>query len=203
MRLDVTWGATEAEQRQDRLLVALVVGFGVDELGPAAGLADVDVSIEPGSVGKGAAGLGVALVLKVAEHVATDTASLVTLGYALRSCIERISRGRRRGPACASGEALAALSASGTPSIVDEPESWRYARTVPLTTDGSVGTDMRDVWASTFLNDSQGLLQVVFSSATTRYLGTAIVATEWCAESGGHIRTDAELAGDLRAGFLP
>lgn len=201
MRLDVTWGAREAEQHEDRLLVERAIGFGVDELSPASGLADVDVSVAPGSFGKGAAGLGVALVFDVAEHLVNDTASLIALGYALRSCIAKISRRREQKPAGASAESLAALSASEAPSIVDDPDSWRYLRTVPLTTDGSIGTDMRDVWASTFLNEPQGLLQVVFSSATTRQLGTAIVATEWCAGPGGHIRTDAELAQNLRAWF--
>jgi hypothetical protein len=65
--------------------VERAIGFGVDELSPASGLADVDVSVASGRFGKGAAGLDVALVFDVAEHLVNDTASLIALGYALRS----------------------------------------------------------------------------------------------------------------------
>ena len=57
---------------------------------------------------------------------------------------------------------------------------------------------MRDVWASAFVDESRGIVQVVFSSSTTRHLGTAVIAQEWFFDgSSGRIRTDAELAAAL------
>jgi hypothetical protein len=61
---------------------------------------------------------------------------------------------------------------------------------------------MRDVWASSFLSHSQGLVQVVFSSSTTRPLGAVVVATEWFFDgASGRIRSDPEIAEALEAWF--
>jgi hypothetical protein len=46
-------------------------------------------------------------------------------------------------------------AAAEAPALGDDARSWYHTRTVPLTTDGSSGTDMRDVWASAFLHESR------------------------------------------------
>ncbi len=200
MHLDVTWPAGEAElDTRGAVRVNQAVGFDAEELESVPG---AKVQVAQGSFGKGAAGTGVALVLELSEHVLNDTASLIAVGTALRVLIARISQRRGRNPASGSPHTFAALAAAGTPAIADGPASCSYVRTVPLTTSGSAGTDMRDVWASTFENPTQGLLQVVFSSGTTRYLGTVAIGTEWYSDvSGGHFRSDAALAEIVDAWF--
>jgi hypothetical protein len=204
MRLDVTWGAKEAELDGDAVAVERAVGLTHMDLEDAPVPPDMAVRAQYGGTGKGASGPGVALVLEIAEHVVNDVGSLIGIGYALRTLISWVSQRRGAEPACASAEALAALAAASSPILSENPEAWYHTRTVPLTTDGGIGTDMRDVWVSAFVNEQAGVVQLVFSSSTTRYLGHAAVATEWYYGDGvGRVRSDDELADQLRAWFTP
>jgi hypothetical protein len=145
MRLEILWGAEQDELDGDQLMVERATAFAAEDLAEMNVLPDVAVSVGDGSIGKGAAGTGVALILEVAEHVVADVASLIGIGYALRDLIRRVSGRRGREPAGASALSLAALAAAETPAIAADPDAWYHSRTVPITTDGSVGTDMRDV----------------------------------------------------------
>jgi hypothetical protein len=204
MQLDVTWGASEVELDYDVVVIERAVGLAAQDLSNADVPPGITVRSAPGSVGKGASGPGIALVLEVAEHVINDVGGLIGIGVALRGLISKISKRRGAKPAGASALSLAALAAAATPAISDAPESWYHTRTVPLTTDGTVGTDMRDVWASAFLQESRGVVQLVFSSSTTRYLASATIATEWYFDGAtGRVRSDEELAAQLSAWFTP
>jgi hypothetical protein len=197
MRATIAWGTRPEETDGDIVYLDRAAGFDLDEGEFPAGVVP---HIGDATIGKGASGPGVALVLEIAEHALNDVASLIGLGIALRAAVRRIS-GRREGqPAGADAVALAAIAAAESERLFAHPESWWHVRTVPLTTDGSLGTDMRDVWASTFINDSVGVVEVVFTSSTTRYLGSVSVASEW---AGDHIRSDAELATMLASRFEP
>ncbi len=199
----VVWGAQQPELDGDMLRIEFAVGLGQRDLDAAAPPAGVSISVADVSVGKGASGTGVGLVLEIAEHVLNDVAGLIGIGLFLREIISKVNARRESEPANATPLALAALGAAETPAIRDAPACWQYARTVPLTTDGSVGTDMRDVWASSFVDESTGVVQLVFSSSTTRHLGVALVPQEWWFDgANGRIRSDAELAEVLRVDFL-
>jgi hypothetical protein len=203
-RIAITWGADPRELEGDQLIVARAIGFSPEDLEDVTVPPGIGIRIEEASVGKGASGTGVGLILEIAEHIINDAAGLIALGYFARSMIDKVSNRRGRQPADASPTALAALAAAETPSLVEAPEGWYHARTVPLTTDGSCGTDMRDVWASAFVDESRGVVHVVFSSSTTRQLGVAVVGQEWFFDgSAGRIRSDAELAAVLEIGLKP
>jgi hypothetical protein len=200
MRATVTWPPLPDETDGDLVDATRAQGFDNVDGGLPAG---VDASIGSAGYGKGASGNGVALVLEIAEHTINDLASLIALGVALKSVVRRITSARRREPVDADAGALSAIAAAHSDRLRADPSRWGHARTVPLTTDGSVGTDMRDVWAATFVDFQIGLTEVVFLSSTTRYLGTATVASEWLAGlDGGRVRSDAELEGSLAASFV-
>jgi hypothetical protein len=199
MRLEVVWTPVDQELDGDVVIVEHAVGFDRESLNEVALPAGVSVTAGAAGYGKGAAGTGVALILEVAEHAVNDVGSLVGIGIALRSLLRHIAQRRARPPAAANAASLASLAAARTTQIHDAPDRWYHSRTVPLTTDGSVGTDMRDVWASTFVNETTGTSIVVFSSSTTRHLGSVTVPIEWWFNGiEGRVRTDDELRAAFR-----
>lgn len=200
MELRVTWAPSAAETDGDTVFVERIIGF--DALGDLDLPRGLRANLGVGGYGKGASGLGAALVLDVAEHVVNDTAGLIGIGYALKALVDRISGRRGSPPQGADAECLAALASVRAEAVTKRPEDWFHTRTVPLTTDGLSGTDVRDVWASCFLNETIGFVQVVFMSSTTTYLGTAAVATEWWFDgSQGAIRNDEDLAKRVSSWF--
>jgi hypothetical protein len=202
MSVVVLWGVEEEELDGDSVMLAQVAGFSPEDLSGVQLPAGMTLRQTEGSIGKGASGTGVGLALEIAEHAINDVASLIAIGGALVALIKRASRVRGRPPAGANADALAAIAAATSGRIQDAPDEWFHARTVPLTTDGNSGTDMRDVWASSFVHDSLGVVLVVFQSSTTRYLGTTIVGVEWFFDgSTSHSRTDEQLADVLDAWF--
>lgn len=167
------------------MAVSRAAGFTAEDL---KALKDDRFSAEGGSIGKGAAGTGVALVLEMAEHVLNDAASLAALGALLRAAVKRVSARRKRGPAVASPDALAALAAYHARESL--PDEARYVKTVLLNGDPGMGTDERDVWAVCFAEHFQ-LAHVIFTSPTGLGLGYVRVPTEWYVE-GGELRTRGE-----------
>lgn len=204
MHLEVMWGAQQAELDGDSLLLDRAVGLAVADLAEIPLPPNTRARAASGGIGKGASGTGVGVVLEIAEHTVNDLASLIGIGYALRALISRVSQHRAHAPAGASASSLGALAAAESPALAEDTDAWHYARTVPLTTDGSVGTDVRDVWAAAFVNEPRGLVQLAFYSSSTRYLGSAMVATEWFLDgSDRQRRTEAQLAESLSSWFSP
>jgi hypothetical protein len=160
VQLRATWGAFESELENEVVALSHARGFDKASLAQARRELKADVSLEPGSVGKGAAGYGISLVVQVAEHVLTDMAALLALGAALRNVIRRVSATRDRAPAVLDEIALAAVAAD---EIADRLAEARWVGTVPITARPGVGTDDRDVWAVCF-SDASGLAIVVFVS---------------------------------------
>jgi len=196
MAVEVIWGPVDGERDADVVRLDRAVGFDAEILNSV----DARSSVVAGGYGKGASGSGVGLAFQVAEHVLGDTASLVGLGLAVRALVARVSERRGSRPNGATADALAAVAAASEQAIAGDPARWHYARTVPLTTDGSAGTDMRDVWASAFEDQDRGIVQVVFLSSTTRYLGTAVVPVEFHM-GAGQLRTDEQLRESFGAWF--
>jgi len=204
MHLEVMWGAQEAELDGGAPLLDRAVGLAVADLAEIPLPPNTSARAASGGIGKGASGTGVGVVVEIAEHTVNDLASLIGIGYALRALVSRISQHRESAPASASASSLGVLAAAETPALAEDADAWYYARTVPLTTDGSVGTNMRDVWAAAFVNERRGLVRLAFYSSTTRYLGSAMVGTEWVFDgSDGHTRSDAQLAESLNSWFSP
>jgi hypothetical protein len=176
MRLEVVWGVREPETDGDVVYLDRVVGFAPDDVEALRGdLPEGRLTVEPGGVGKGASGPGVALVFEVAEHVVNDTAGLIGIGVALREVILRVSKRRGRRPAIANEAALGALAAA---EAANQLAGARYAHTVPLNVDPGVGTDERDVWAACFDVWEEGLVYVIFMSPSGLVLGQVRVPTE-------------------------
>jgi hypothetical protein len=176
VRLEVIWGVTEPETDGDVVYLDRVVGFGPTDIEALRGqLAEGRLTVEPGGVGKGASGPGVALVLEVAEHVVNDVAGLIGVGLALRQAIRRISERRGRSPAIANEQALGALAAA---EAANQLTGARYVHTVPLNVDPGVGTDERDVWAACFDRWDVGLVHVIFMSPSGLVLGQVRVPAE-------------------------
>jgi hypothetical protein len=202
MRLEVVWAPEHSELDGDIVHVDRAIGLDRDVLSDVNAPEGTVLTVGDAAYGKGAAGTGVALILEVAEHAVNDVASLIGIGYALRALITTVSKRRERPPVGASAETLAAIAAAKASDVVASPGDWYHARTTPLTTDGSAGTDIRDVWVSAFANEAQGRVYAVFSSSTTRYLGSAVVPTEWWFDGAdGVVRTDDQLADAFRAWF--
>jgi hypothetical protein len=202
MRLEVVWAASQDELDGDLVIVGRAVGLRLGDLADLDLPLGVTLRASEASIGKGAVGTGVGAVFEVAEHALNDVASLIGVGYVIRALISRVTQRRGGRPAGASAMSIAALAAADSERIVGTPVAWRHTRTVPLTTDGSLGTDVRDVWVSTFLNETEGIVHLAFYSSTTRYLGSATVCTECYVDgSTGRVRTDDELANGLDAWF--
>lgn len=202
MHFEVVWAPEPSELNGDVVRVDRATGMDGELFRDLEAPRGTVLTAGHAGYGKGASATGVALILEVAEHAVNDLASLIGIGYALRALIKKVSDRRERPPVGASAEALTALAATAGADIVASPDDWYHGRTIPLTTDGSAGTDIRDVWASTFVNEARGLVYVVFSSSTTRYLGSALVPTEWWFDGAeGVLRTDDQLANTLKAWF--
>src|SRR6201999_259869 len=147
MQLTVTWQPDqEREMDYDMVVIERAIGF------QASDLVDLQrdaprsrVSVPTGSIGKGAAGSGVALVLEIAEHVLTDAASAIAVGEVLRRVVKRVSARRNSGPSVVSPDGLAALAADHARNSL--PTDARYVKTVLLNGDVGMGTDERDVLA--------------------------------------------------------
>ena len=88
MRFELTWGASDEEVTHLERAEGLTSGD-LEELSEL--LPDGRFEVAAGSVGKGAAGYGVALLIDV-ERAVADLASLAAIGGLLWKIIDRISR---------------------------------------------------------------------------------------------------------------
>ncbi len=204
MDLKITWGLPHdfilerERKRQDPYDdIDQVPGFtAVDleelrALGPDA--VEVELSTEPGSVGKGAAGYGITLLIgTLAAAGAINT--LVQFGeYALR-IIAWIRDKTDAGPVIADPDTLGAVAAaSADESTRARLTGCRFRGTVPITASLGAGTDERDIWAACF--DGEWFGVVIFMSPSGTVLGTVVVPAEWGFIGGEwRMRTPEEIA---------
>ncbi len=156
--------------------------------------AGVRLSTEPGSVGKGASGPGIDLVLHVTEQVLADGAAVFTWGGVLWTLIRRIRPQRRlevQDPLT-----IAALAAAAQPENEPRLRGAHLTETVCLTAGGAgMGTDARDVWATSFVLANETVL-VLFTSPSGLVLGEVTVVPEWTSSLG---RLDSATVADAFA----
>jgi hypothetical protein len=137
------------------------------------------VSVQPGSTGKGAAGPGIELVLHVAEEVLNDGASVFGWGTVLWAIIRRVRRRGDRRVVVQDPKTLGFLAASAKPDHELRLAGAGLVTTVCLTGGGpGMGTDLRDVWASSFVLPS-GDVWVLFSAPDGGILGEVTVPARW------------------------
>jgi hypothetical protein len=154
-------------------------------------LPGAQLSVEPAEVGKGAAGPGATLVVEVLERAMNDGASVLAWGGALLAAIRWLRVRHHKRVNLDEPRTIGAVAAAQHPVLRDQLLGSRFATSVCLTGGGpGIGTDARDVWASSFVTND-GWVLILFSSPTGLVLGHAVVPTEW---SGTNFRSAADLA---------
>jgi hypothetical protein len=147
------------------------------------------ITARSSSQGKGASGAAFAVVVEV-ERFATDAATLIVLGSALRRLIKAVARKVNPQPVVEDPNTLGAIAAAENqdrdPFGDNELEGLRYISTVPVTAYPGSGTDARDIWATCFLTESNDAV-VVFVSPSGTWLGRVRVPAEY------YIDTDRQL----------
>ncbi len=142
----------------------------------------VRLSTEPGSMGKGASGPGIDPVLHLTEQVLTDGAAAFAWGSVLWTLIRRIRPQRRLG--VQDPLTVGALAAAAQPMNESRLRGAHLTGTVCLTGGGvGMGTDARDVWATSFVLDNEMVL-VLFTSPSGLVLGEVTVVPEWTSRLG-------------------
>ena len=190
-RFRVTVALHDDEYDGGRVDVARVPGLREQDLPEVQELLPGTVlSTEPGEVGRGAAGPGATLVVEVIERVGNDGASLLALGTALLAVIHRLRSRHGRTVNLDDPETVAAIAAAQVPTLRDRLTGSRFISSTRLGGgDPGMGTDVRDVWVSTFTADD-GWWLMLFSSPTGLVLGDVAVPAEW---SGHDVRTPEQV----------
>jgi hypothetical protein len=180
MEFRITFGILDGEYDGPVVDVAQVEDASAEaadeahQLDPAA-----TVSVQPGSTGKGAAGPGIDLVLHVVEEVLNDGASVFAWGTVLWGIIRLVRRRGNRRVQSQDPKTLGFLTASAKPDHESRLAGAKLVTTVCLTGGGpDIGTDLRDVWATSFLLPS-GDAWVLFSAPNGGILGEVTVPARW------------------------
>lgn len=149
------------------------------------------LSTEPGEVGRGAAGPGATLVIEVIERVVNDGGSLLAWGTDfLLPVIGWLRRRHGRTVNLDDPGTVAAVAAAQVPTLHDRLAGSRFISSTRLGGgDLGAGTDVRDVWVSTFATDD-GWWLMLFSSPTGLVLGDVAVPGEW---TGQDVRTPEQV----------
>lgn len=203
MELRITFSVGVEEYNGDLLDVEQLDGLTTDDLAEltetlrSSGV-DGAVRVEAGSVGKGASGPGVQLIVTVVEHVLTDAASTLAIGSGLWALIRKVWARRERAVAVQQPEAIQALAVA---AASDRPATFAGGHVGPavcLTGGGpGIGTDSRDVWATPTVL-SGGDVWIVFTSPTGLVLGQVTVPAEWTPQRGDLLEEDvARVFADL------
>lgn len=186
-QLRLTWGVPEevlvpyelaaSEGKDVDFLEA--AGFTSEALAAMEAGAPVDLRVtqKEGSVGAGASGYGVTVVLDLLGHV-SDIGGVIALGEFVRRLIAKHLRERGE-PTISDPDTLGAVAAASLvePAMQARLAGCHFAGTVPITAFPSSGTDARDIWASCFGGD--GFAIVIFMSPSGLCLGSVAVPAEW------------------------
>lgn len=173
-RLEITWGVSEEEYESDT-----PTGLSPLDLQDLHSLAPegTRLGVQPGSVGKGAAGYGTTLLIDLAIGVTGGL--IVEAGKVAWKMIKEISS-RRGGesPEISDPFSLGVVAAGAvSPAIQETLVGCRYRATVGITGSVGAGTDARDIWAACF--DGDGYAVVIFVSPSGLCLGTVKVPAEF------------------------
>lgn len=173
MEYRLTFGLVAGEYGGGAVELEKIDGIDGDSLGHIALLVPgAEVSVEPSSVGKGAAGPGFDLVIKTVEEALWDGAALITVGAALRSIVRAVRRNRAERRLVVKDRFTAGSIAADSYDNKVALAGSRYVATVMLTRGSlGIGIDERDIWASTFEMLDRCIL-VIFSSPSGLTLGS-------------------------------
>ncbi len=158
-----------------------VTAFAMEEacaLDPAA-----TATLGAGSIGKGASGPGVELVLHIAETVLNDGASAFAWGTVLWSVVRRIQQRQPRGLVVQDATTISLLAAAADASHQQRLVGASVGVVVPLSGGPGLGMDGRDIWLTSFWLPS-GDLWAVFTATDGRVLGEVTVPAPWTEERG-------------------
>lgn len=146
--------------------------------------AGASVTIEAGSIGKGAAGPGVQFVLHTAETALNDGASVFAWGTVLWSIVHKVQGWRSRRLDLQDPRTIGLLAAAADERFRERVVGAAMGQTVCLTGGGpTVGTDLRDVWLTPFMLPS-GDVWALFSATDGGILAEVLVPARWTAERG-------------------
>jgi hypothetical protein len=162
MRLEIRWPPEDDEVDQDSVDMSRTVGLQPADLDDLATVLppEARLSIEPSSIGKGASGPAIAVVVEV-ERITADTASLIAIGSVVRAVIRRLRQRRSRDPIIEDETTLATLAADGMHETL---AGRRYAGMRPLVASPGIGADQTDMWAAVFIDDDRGSVLLAFIS---------------------------------------
>jgi hypothetical protein len=179
MQFTLIWPPGEAELNGDVVDAARAIGAHGDDLTELRAQlpADATLVVRPGSMGVGASGPALAIVIEV-ERFAGDTASLIAIGGLLWGLIKKLKAKRRYEPLTEDPTTMAAL---GAEPLSKRLRGARYLYTVPVKASPGVGTDRRDVWAAVFIDGKEhdGNVLLLLLSPSGRCLGLLNVETEF------------------------
>jgi hypothetical protein len=145
----------------------------------AEGLTADLLSVGPGSVGKGASGPGIELVLTVAERAMNDGASVAAYGAILWQLVKRVRARQERELAVQDPATIGALALGINERSQEQLRGAHVMPSVCFTGGGpGMGTDIRDVWATPVVLPDEQVL-VIFSSPSGMILGETTVRPEW------------------------
>ncbi len=192
--LEIRWGVDEdVAERAGETFSPSAVGLDESDVAelvlrfPGA----VRLSTRPASVGVGASGFGLALVVEV-ERWLGDTANLIEVGAALWFTIRKVAQRHQRRAVVTNPDTLGALAST---HLLSAQAALRYSQTIPVSRMifGS-DSDQRDVWATVFVDDQQGVVHLIFMSPSGTFLGTANVPAEAYLSPEWTVRTEDEIA---------
>jgi len=148
------------------------------------------VSARSSSQGKGASGPAFAVIVEI-ERIATDGATLIVLGTALRSLIGMVARKVHDHAVIEDPNTLGAIALAASqdqePFDDDDLGELKYMSTVPVTAFPGVGTNASDIWAACF-KERSGDAVVVFISPDGTWLGRVRVPAKYYFDSNHQAR---------------
>jgi len=156
-------------------------GLSRDDLEKLADGSGARLHTRPGSVGVGAAGPGVELVLAYAS-IPGDFVSLVAAGQMIRSIVKKVQDRRRRTVTISDSNTMAAVAAASLKSELGDQLRGARLKSVRNLFGGEppnwLGTDTRHVWAVTFEHVTDGYVFIILMSPSGLVLGHVTVPLE-------------------------
>jgi hypothetical protein len=179
--LKLTFGVAREELDGGHVRLDALAGLSPDDLEQLGDDTGTHISLRPGSVGVGAAGPGVELVLAYAS-IPGDFLALVSIGQMIKSVVKKIQNSRTRSVTISDSNTMAAMAAASLKDdLLDQLDGTKLRSVRNLF--GSeppdwLGTDTRHVWVVTFEHETRGYAFVIFLSPSGLVLGHAQVPLE-------------------------
>lgn len=176
----ITFGIGHETGSSDHHLDSLV-GLSPADLDNFSAGTGTSLSTRPGSVGVGAAGPGVELILTFAS-IPGDFVSFVAIGQMIRSVVKQIQSRRQRPITVSDPNTMSALAAASVKTDLHDQLKGTRLKSVRNLFGGEppnwLGTDTRDIWAVTFEHETEGYTFIIFMSSSGLVLGQAEIPLE-------------------------